>query len=273
MSSTLPCPACVSGTLHTATPKGSTTKLFGLDTYVSPIPKNPRGVILYITDIFGWELPNARLLADEYAEEGGFVVYVPNFMPWIPIKESDMKEELLLHGGFWQSLPYRLWFIQRFVPFLFAARRSVTVPKILRFAQSIKSSEYSNLPLFNVGFCWGGIYSILLSKSDIGKDMFAASASLHPGTLKLPADVENMSVPLAIGLGTEDQAVTKAAAATIESILEKTTQETKGFEFELKWYEGMKHGFAVRGDLQKEEVRKGVDDAKKQVVEWFLKFM
>ncbi|KAK9434389.1 dienelactone hydrolase [Lipomyces doorenjongii] len=273
MPSTLPCSACTSGTLHTATPQGSSTNLFGFETYVSPIPENPKGVILYITDIFGWELPNARLLADAYAKEGDFVVYVPNFMPWVPIKESELKEDILENGGLLQSFSHRMWLMSRFIPFAIAARPSVTTPKILKFARSIKSSEYSSLPLFTVGFCWGGKYTVLLSKSNLGKDVFAATAAMHPSMLKLPGDIEGLSVPLAIGLGTKDQAVTKQGAATIESVLQNTTQEVKNFEFELKWYESMKHGFAVRGNLEKEDVRKGIDDAKKQVIEWFHKFM
>ncbi|KAK9238299.1 dienelactone hydrolase [Lipomyces kononenkoae] len=273
MSSSLPCRDCTTGTLHTGTPEGSCKKLFGLDTYVSPIPKDPKGVILYITDIFGWELPNARLLADAYAKEGNFVVYVPNFMPWVPITEHELNEERLENGGFFQTFPYKVWLYSRFIPFVFAARQSVTTEKILNFAKSVKSSEYSNLPLFTVGFCWGGKYTILFSKSNLGKDVFAATAAMHPSMLKLPADVEGVSVPLAIGLGTKDHAVGKADADTIESVLQKTTEKVKGFQYELKWYEGMKHGFAVRGNLENEEVRKGIDAAKEQVIQWFHKFI
>ncbi|KAK9370891.1 dienelactone hydrolase [Lipomyces kononenkoae] len=273
MSSSLPCPDCTRGSLHTGTPLGSCKNLFGLDTYVSPIPENPKGVIVYITDIFGWVLPNARLLADAYAKEGDFVVYVPNFMPWVPITEQELREDLLEGGGFFESLVYKMWFMPRIIAFMIAARQSVTTEKILNFAKSVKSSEYADLPLFTVGFCWGGKYSILLSKSNPGKDLFAAMAALHPSMLQLPADVEGLSVPLAIGLGTEDKAVTKEKADVIEKVLQDTTEEVKGFQFEIKWYEGMKHGFAVRGDLEKEEVRKGIDAAKVQVIEWFHKFI
>jgi hypothetical protein len=37
-------------------------------------------LIVFIPDIFGWEMSNSRLLADSFAKEGGFLVYLPNFM-------------------------------------------------------------------------------------------------------------------------------------------------------------------------------------------------
>lgn len=41
---------------------------------------------MIITDAFGWELPNNRILADNYAKKGNFRVYMPDFMNghWLP---------------------------------------------------------------------------------------------------------------------------------------------------------------------------------------------
>jgi len=40
----------------------------------------PKGLIVIIPDIFGWSLINTQVLADEYAKECGFLVYLPDFM-------------------------------------------------------------------------------------------------------------------------------------------------------------------------------------------------
>jgi dienelactone hydrolase len=76
------CRECVTGTLHTDTPAGIETTIHDIPTYVTrPDEGQPeKGLIVYITDIFGWELPNNRLLADRYAKKGGYVVYVPDFL-------------------------------------------------------------------------------------------------------------------------------------------------------------------------------------------------
>lgn len=39
-----------------------------------------KGVIVIIPDVFGWVLPNVRLLADGFARKTGLTVYVPDFM-------------------------------------------------------------------------------------------------------------------------------------------------------------------------------------------------
>jgi dienelactone hydrolase len=37
-------------------------------------------VIVILPDIFGWTLPNTRILADNYAKKGQWLVYLPEFM-------------------------------------------------------------------------------------------------------------------------------------------------------------------------------------------------
>lgn len=71
-------------TLHKGTPKGSEEERHGLNTYtVEPTRTGilqPKGVVVIIPDIFGWTLPNIRMLADEMAKKGPFVVLLPDLM-------------------------------------------------------------------------------------------------------------------------------------------------------------------------------------------------
>lgn len=71
---------CATGSLHTGIPSGRIAKLHGLDCYIADAPAgNTKGVIVIIADALGWELPNNRILADDYAKQG-FQVYLPEFM-------------------------------------------------------------------------------------------------------------------------------------------------------------------------------------------------
>jgi dienelactone hydrolase len=71
---------CATGSLHTGTPKGRIEKLHGLDCYIADAPNgSAKGVIVIIPDAFGWEFPNNRILADDYAKNG-FQVLLPEFM-------------------------------------------------------------------------------------------------------------------------------------------------------------------------------------------------
>ena len=77
------CPDCFSGHVHAGTPTGKTTKLHGLDVYVAEPTESstpPKGIIIIIPDAFGWEFVNNRILADHYADRGGYLVYLPEFM-------------------------------------------------------------------------------------------------------------------------------------------------------------------------------------------------
>jgi dienelactone hydrolase len=77
------CLGCVSGAIHDGSPKGEVSKVAGLDTYIAQpaSPENKKaGLIVIIPDIFGWELVNLQLLADDYAERSGRTVYLPDFM-------------------------------------------------------------------------------------------------------------------------------------------------------------------------------------------------
>ena len=76
------CIGCVSGAIHDGSPKGEISKVAGLDTYIAhpASPEKKAGLIVIIPDIFGWELVNLRLLADDYAERSGRTVYLPDFM-------------------------------------------------------------------------------------------------------------------------------------------------------------------------------------------------
>jgi dienelactone hydrolase len=78
----MPCKDCVSGFVHSGTPRGNEQKIHGFDTYVaSPLGGvPPKAIIVIIPDSFGWTFPNIRVIADNFAEKGQFLVYLPHIM-------------------------------------------------------------------------------------------------------------------------------------------------------------------------------------------------
>lgn len=67
------------GTIHNEAPNGTEDVIHSLQTYVAS-GDSMKGVIVIIPDVFGWVLPNVRLLADGFARKTGLTVYVPDFM-------------------------------------------------------------------------------------------------------------------------------------------------------------------------------------------------
>ena len=65
---------CKSGFKWGGKPEGKETTLGKNKAYVTGTSKS--AAILYVHDIFGWTLNNARLLADHFAKEANATVYV-----------------------------------------------------------------------------------------------------------------------------------------------------------------------------------------------------
>jgi hypothetical protein len=79
-SSPMACVDCASGIINEGIPQGAETTIYGLPTYVARPAGPPKGLIVIVPDAFGWNFSNGRVLADSYAEKGGFLVYLPDFM-------------------------------------------------------------------------------------------------------------------------------------------------------------------------------------------------
>jgi len=80
------CLDCFLGHVHEGQPRGKAVKLYGLDAYVSEPHegRQVKGIIVVLSDAFGWEFANSRLLADRYANKGDFKVYIPDFYQGMP---------------------------------------------------------------------------------------------------------------------------------------------------------------------------------------------
>ena len=92
----------------------------------------------------------------------------------------------------------------------------------------------------------------------------------HPSKLSLPGDVEKVTVPLSISVGTDDFMLPISGIKTIQGVFEKMNAETqKADRVEIKTVEGAKHGFACRGDPDNETQAKQSKAAEDQAVQWF----
>lgn len=70
------CENCKKGFKWDGQTTGKEATLNKAKAYVTGDSKD--SAILIITDIFGWTLPNVRVLADHYAKETNSTVYIPD---------------------------------------------------------------------------------------------------------------------------------------------------------------------------------------------------
>ena len=67
---------CTTGFRWEGKPVGKESKLANQDAYVTG--SNTDAAVLFVHDLYGWTLTNARLLADHYAKEANVTVYLPD---------------------------------------------------------------------------------------------------------------------------------------------------------------------------------------------------
>jgi hypothetical protein len=70
------CDNCKTGFAWDGKSVGKETTLGQNKAYVTG--DNKDAAVLIIADVFGWTLPNVRILADHYAKEANVTVYIPD---------------------------------------------------------------------------------------------------------------------------------------------------------------------------------------------------
>ncbi|KAF4554864.1 Dienelactone hydrolase-like protein 1 [Elsinoe fawcettii] len=250
MSTGLPRPCCATGSLHTGTPKGTVGKLHGLDAYITNPTEGtqPKGVVVIIPDIFGWTLPNSRILADEYAEKG------PAFQPDMLISIEAVRKTGL------SALLSRAYHFARLlwhgVPFLVRNRASAVMPRITSFFSDLRDATPTHLPIGAAGFCWGGMPVVKLchdeTKAKNGLSLVDAGFIAHPSFMTMPDDAEKLVKPLSFAAAGNDGKVMVKQGEVFEEVLKRKNKEAEereggmGVRHEYVFYEKADHGFAVR---------------------------
>ncbi|KAL5333015.1 Alpha/Beta hydrolase protein [Aspergillus crustosus] len=280
------CPDCFAGHVHDGTPKGHVTTLHGLDVYKSEpsIPANEiKGIVVIIPDAFGWEFVNNRLLADNYAERGGFRVYLPDFMKGTaaPLSALDSIRAVIKTGSLydWVVKPYHIVRLLAGIgPFIFSNRPGKSYPIVSSWFKSLRESpEGSSLPIGAAGFCWGGKHTLLLARGGstnvdwVERGLIDAGFTGHPSLLEVPGDIEKVTLPVSYALGDLDSNLKADQIEVIKKVVERKAA-SEGIDGEVRVYVGAGHGFCVRADTAVEESGRQAGEAEDQAIEFFQKW-
>ncbi|OCL07540.1 dienelactone hydrolase family protein [Glonium stellatum] len=266
---------CAAGEIHSGTPTGRVAKVHGLDCYIAEPPKgtSPKGVVVIIPDVFGWNLPNSRILADNYATKGGFLVYLPEFMDGNGAPADLIMSIHAIDAGGFQAIWHALKVTRYLIPFRLNMRFSVVKPRIFNFFRELRKGEAANLPVGAAGFCWGGKWTTLLAhdeEKENGKSLVDCTYTAHPSLLAIPDDINKIKIPTSVAAGSLDKRVPKGQMDQVEAILKAKTEKGEG-DHELVWYEGAHHGFAVRGSKTDAAENERGMAAEAQAIQWFTK--
>ncbi|XP_061345525.1 endo-1,3;1,4-beta-D-glucanase-like [Gastrolobium bilobum] len=235
-------PECCSNppTLDPSSGSGHVHKFAGLNSYLSGSPNSNRA-ILFVSDIFGYEAPLLRKLADKVAAAGYYVV-VPDFFNGDPFDFDNVNR------------PLPVWIKDHAVDKGFEAAKPVI--------EALKNNGASAIGA--AGFCWGAKAVCEFGNSRL----IQAAVLLHPSFITVD-DIDGVNVPIAI-LGAELDTITPQE---LIKQFEQVLTAKSGVDSYVKIFPKVPHGWTVRYDTNDPEAVKAAEEAHKILLDWFDKYL
>jgi len=237
-------PQCCSNppTLNPTSGSGHVEKLGGLDSYLTGSSDSQLAIVL-ISDIFGYEAPNLRKLADKVAAAGFFVV-VPDFFygdPYVPATDGSLgalPDWLKGHG----------------------TEKGFEDAKVV--IEALKSKGVSAIGA--VGFCWGAKVVVELAKGDF----IQAAVLAHPSFVTVD-DIKAVKVPISI-LGAE---IDRMSPPEVVKQFEEVLIGKSEIKSHVKIFPKVSHGWTVRYDVSDEAAVKPAEEAHQDMLDWFSNYV
>nr|GAT47358.1 predicted protein [Mycena chlorophos] len=205
-------------------------------------------VVLYLSD--------AQLLADDFARHG-YKVVVPDLFNGDPVPPEVFAADA-------PPFDWMAW-----LPNHGAAQ---TRPLIDAVLTALHTSGISSSGIACAGYCFGARFTLDLAFDNL----IAVAAIAHPSRLSLGPDAVDMNkyrtvakAPLLIN-GCEHDPVFPPADQEITDSILGDGKFAPGYK--RVYWAGCAHGFAIRGDLKDEGIRKAKEGALKETLEWFGKY-
>ncbi|KAK7363691.1 hypothetical protein VNO77_05842 [Canavalia gladiata] len=217
---------------------GHVEKLGGLDTYITG-PSDSKLAILMVSEVFGYEAPKLRKLADKVAATGYYVV-VPDFLYGDPFALENATR------------PLPVWL------------KDHDPNKASEDAQPlIEALKHKGVSAIGAAsFCWGAKIVVELAKSRL----IQAAVLLHPSFISLD-DVKGVNIPIAI-LGAE---IDKYCPPELMKQFEQLLTAELGIDCYIKVFPKVSHGWTIRYNVEDAMAVKAAVEAHQNMLHWFAK--
>jgi len=245
------CKHCIQGVRHEGDSQGTLKTIDGVACYVAtPTVDYPKDkVILLLPDVFGIELSNNQLLADDFARNG-FKVVAIDYLNGDRIPPDAMNA----------SYDFMAWLSKH--------GADQTRPPLDKVIAALKAEGVTKFGA--TGYCFGGRYTFDLAFDNV----IQCAVVSHPSLLKVPEDLKTYfsksQAPLLINSCEVDQMFPIEAQTQADEIF-GAGKFAPGYKRE--YFPGCTHGFAVRGDMSDPLIKAGKEGAFKAAVEFFLEHL
>lgn len=213
---------------------GKVEEFGGLSTYISG-PADAKAAVILVSDVFGYEPPHLREIADKVGG-AGFYGVAPDFFRGSPFVREG--------GGNISS-----WLIDHSTEKGFEDAKAVV--------EALKSKGITKIG--GVGFCWGGSVVVKL----LTPPLIETGVLIHP-SLTTVADIQGIKAPVSILAGEKDTATPVELIRQFETAL-KAKPEVESW---VKIFPGQPHGWALRYDGGNASAVKSAEEAHKDMLEW-----
>ena len=258
---------CKTGFQWDGTPVGTETTIGKNKTYITGTNKD--AAVLLVHDIFGWTLPNLRLLADHYAKEANVTAYLPDLQVFASSKIISSNRKLTkIHSYDGEVVDPEALFNpakrDQFDVGAFLGRHSKELrqPEIFGVAKELRS-KYKKVGA--IGFCWGAWACFRLAAK--GNDILDAVSVAHPSLLE-KSEIENLGVPTQIMAPETDPQFTPELKQFSVETLPKLN-----IPYEYIYFPGVMHGFAAKGDKNDPKQRDALERAKNSAINFFKQYL
>ncbi|XP_058077825.1 endo-1,3;1,4-beta-D-glucanase-like [Magnolia sinica] len=228
-------------TLSSTCGQGCVEDVGGLKAYITGHSDSKLAVLL-ASDVFGYEAPNLRKLADKIAA-AGFYVVVPDFFYGEPYETNNPNRPVLE------------WLKDHGTDKGTEAAKAVVA--------ALKSKGISAIGA--VGFCWGAKVVVELGKHSL----INAAVLCHPALVTVD-DIKEVKTHIAILLAEIDESNTPPELVKQYEEALSVKAEVGAF---MKIFPGTEHGWTVRYDVDDEPAVKKAEESHQHMLDWFTKYV